>query len=59
MRRFFIVGSDELLDYLEGCVQRTGVRPVLALLVDWIGRGLFLEVMENAADNWPEGVSYR
>jgi len=53
------VGSDELLDYLEGCVQRTGVRPVLALLVDWIGRGLFLEVMENAADNWPEGVSQR
>ena len=59
MRGFFIVDQAELVEYLEGCTRRAGVRPVLALLVDWIGRGFFLEVMENAADNWPEGVSQR
>jgi hypothetical protein len=53
------VDQSELVDYLEGCTRRAGVRPVLALLVDWIGRGFFQEIMENAADNWPEGVSQR
>ena len=43
----------ELLDKLEQEVKRVGLRPVLQILVDWIGRGLFLEVFAQVEDSFP------
>ena len=43
----------ELIDKLEQEVKRVGVRPVLQILVDWIGRGLFLEVVAQLEDAFP------
>jgi len=43
----------ELLDKLEQEVKRVGLRPVLQILVDWIGRGLFLEVFAQVEDAFP------
>lgn len=43
----------ELLDKLEQAVKRVGLRPVLEILVDWIGRGLFLEVFAQVEDSYP------
>ena len=43
----------ELIDKLEQEVKRVGIRPVLQILVDWIGRGLFLEVFAQVEDAFP------
>lgn len=47
------MSETELLDKLEQEVKRVGLRPVLQILVDWIGRGLFLEVFAQIEDAFP------
>lgn len=47
------MSETELIDKLEQEVQRVGIRPVLQILVDWIGRGLFLEVFAQVEDAFP------
>lgn len=48
------MNETELVDRLAQEVERIGVKPVLALLVDWIGRGYFLEVFAQIQDEYPE-----
>lgn len=48
------MNETELVDRLAQEVERIGVKPVLALLVDWIGRGFFLEVFAQIQDEYPE-----
>ena len=47
------MSETELVDRLAQEVERIGVKPVLALLVDWIGRGFFLEVFAQIQDEYP------
>ena len=47
------MSETELVDRLAQEVERIGIKPVLALLVDWIGRGFFLEVFAQIQDEYP------
>ena len=47
------MSEEELLDALERECKRIGLRPILQLLVDWIGRGFFLEVFAQVQDEYP------
>lgn len=51
------MSETELVDRLAQEVERIGVKPVLALLVDWIGRGFFLEVFAQIQDEYPYSTS--
>jgi len=50
------MSETELVDRLAQEVERIGVKPVLALLVDWIGRGFFLEVFAQIQDEHPDST---
>lgn len=47
------MSEQELIDALERECNRVGLRPILELLVDWIGRGFFLEVFAQIQDEYP------
>ena len=51
------MSESELIDRLAQEVERIGIKPVLALLVDWIGRGFFLEVFAQIQDEYPYTTS--
>ena len=51
------MSETELVDRLAQEVERIGIKPVLALLVDWIGRGFFLEVFAQIEDEYPYSTS--
>lgn len=51
------MSETELVDRLAQEVERIGVKPVLTLLVDWIGRGFFLEVFAQIQDEYPYSTS--
>ena len=47
------MSDDELIVALEQECKRVGMRPILEILVDWIGRGFYLEIYEQVQDEYP------
>ena len=47
------MSDEELIVALERECKRVGMRPILEILVDWIGRGFFLEIYEQVQDEHP------
>lgn len=46
--------EEEFLYALERMSKRAGVRPILAALLNWISRGVYLDVLETILDNFAE-----